>query len=247
MSASSPTSVAAAWECLDASAQLWVSKYYVPGFQCRTVAAPLQNGGWLFLSPGGSLAGPLPEAMAAQGAPELLLLPNGYHHMGIDAWIQAFPSVKVCGAEAARKRAMGQHPGVEIRDLTLVKQRLASHVKLLEMPGNRIGEVWLAFQSEQGISWAIGDAFFNIPKMPKNPVQRLIFRLLGSAPGLRMSQLFKWGAIQQRAAVRQWLEAQLDTDHPVRMVPNHGEVLEDKTLGQGQVQSRLRALIEARL
>lgn len=236
-----------AWTCLDPSAQLWAAEYRVPGFRCRTVAAPLKSGGWVLLSPGGSLVDTLPEEMTRRGKVELLLLPNSYHHMGIDAWLARDPQLRVCAAEGAIGRVARQHPGVSIQRLEAVHSKLAPQVTLLELPATRIGEVWLRFQGEHGVSWAVGDAFFNIPKLPSSIPQRLIFQLLGSAPGLRMSHLFKYGGIQKQAPFKEWVLAQLDRDNPVRLVPNHGGILADGELGHGQVVSRLRELVDARL
>lgn len=235
------------WSCLDAEAQLWAATYYVPGFQCRTVAVPLEGKGWLILSPGASLAATLPPELLQRGKPELLLIPNGFHHLGIEAWQRVYPAARACGAEAARKRAMKVQAGRQLEGLAEVKARLPHHVQLLELPGTRIGEVWLSTRSQQGVSWAVGDAFFNIPTLPKHVLRRWVFQLLGSAPGLRISQLMKWGGFADRVVVRRWLLEQLAQDRPSRLVPNHGDVLDDALLGKGQVSQRLQGLIEARL
>lgn len=247
MASETERATAPSWVCLDAEAQLWAATYYVPGFQCRTVAVPLEGQGWLILSPGASLAGTLPAEMHQRGQPELLLIPNGFHHLGIEAWQSAHPQAQACGAERARTRAMKVKPGRKILGLAEVKARLPQHVRLLELPGTRIGEVWLTTRSAQGVSWAVGDAFFNIPTLPKNWLRRWVFQLLGSAPGLRISQLMKWGGFVDRVEVRRWLLEQLAQDHPARLVPNHGEVLDDASLGSGEVTRRLQGLIEARL
>jgi hypothetical protein len=118
---------------------------------------------------------------------------------------------------------------------------LPEHVAVLELPGTRVGEVWLSVRSPRGVAWLVGDAIFNM-KAARRFRPRLIQRITKAAPGLSMSQLMKWGGLRDRTAYKVWVLDRIAEDLPNRLVPLHGDVLEADDLPE-----RLRALLDRRL
>ncbi len=225
------------WQVVDEGAGLWSAEYRIPSLPCRSSAIRLPSGGYLVLSPGAQLASGFADEL---GVAELLLAPNSFHHMGVTAWQEAFPAAVVAAAPAAHKR-LAKQGRTGLSDLAVVREALPEHVGLLEPPGSRIGEVWLRVQGEDGVIWCVGDSFFNLPRLSKRLGVRLLQKVLRSAPGLRLSNLMKWGGLKSRGDFKRWVLEQLDADQPIKIVVLHGDVAED------DVASRLRELIQSRL
>ena len=101
--------------------------------------------------------------------------------------------------------------------------------------------------------WVVSDAFFTVAANARG-VAGLFLRLTKTTPGLCIGRTFTWLAVRDRAAYRQWLDAQLDRDRPTRLITGHGEVLTDTADTTGApgestrpLVDRLRAVIEERL
>jgi len=67
-------------------------------------------------------------------------------------------------------------------------------------------------------------------------------KLLGAAPGLKMSQIVKWFILDDRKQFKKWLLEQIAIDNPVALIPSHGEVLLTDNLA-----IRLSSLLKNRL
>jgi hypothetical protein len=225
------------WTPVDEKAGLWSATYRVPGFQCQSSALKLASGGFLVLSPGPGLSDEFAQQM---GKAEILLAPNSYHHMGLSTWRKSFPEALIAADTRAHPRLQKQgHQGLE--NLETLKSMLPSHASLLVPPGTRIGEVWLRVQGDAGVTWCVGDAFFNHPRMAKRWKMRQVQRLLKAAPGLSMSGLMKWGGLKDRAGFKRWALEQLEKDQPQTLVVLHGDMLQDR------VTEQIRELLRRRL
>lgn len=234
-------SKASSWNVLDAELALYEGTYWVPGLSCRSIAAPLADGGIFVYSPGAALVANLPDELREKGDARVLLAPNSFHHLGIKAWKSAFPGAIGVAADGARARLAKQgHP--DLQPLARLREKLPASMDVLEVPGTRIGESWLRWESSAGVGWAVGDAFFNMPRLSHKLHLRLLSWLLSSAPGLAISGLMKWGGVNDRRAYKSWLLDQLARDQPKVLVPNHGDVLRADDL-----PARLKELIERRL
>jgi hypothetical protein len=67
-------------------------------------------------------------------------------------------------------------------------------------------------------------------------------KLLGAAPGLKISQVVKWFILDNRKSFKSWTLKQLDKDQPITLIPSHGEIRNDPLLA-----SRIRKVIKSRL
>lgn len=228
------------WTPIDQKKQIWTAQYYVPKFKCRSVALKLKSGGCLILSPAASLAKNFHKELPELGKPEILLVPNYFHHYGIPAWFQLYPEIKIVASSRAipRLKKLGYE---SIYSTDILPRELPENIELLEPAGSRAGEVWLRVRMEEEITWIVCDAFFNMPKLSPRFLTRLIQRAMKAAPGLSISRVVKWILIKNRSLYREWVLEQLEKDQPSILIPAHGEIIRDKEL-----PIKLKRLIEIR-
>jgi hypothetical protein len=225
------------WEPIDETLGLWTAEYRVPLMKARCAAARLDSGGYLVFSPGTGLAEEFRERV---GNAEVLLVPNSYHHLGIPSWREAFPEAAVAAHPEGHAR-LAKQGRTDLQTLDAVAGALPEHLEILEVPSTKIGEIWLKVRSDSGLTWLVGDAFFNMP-LARRFRTRLFQKLVKSAPGLSLSQIMKYAGLRDRTAFKQWVLARLEEDAPRRLVPLHGAVLEADDLPH-----QLRALLDRRL
>ncbi len=114
---------------------------------------------------------------------------------------------------------------------------------ILIPPGHRGGDVWVSKRNEDGNSlWITCDSFLNYDRVSRKPIARILQKILGAAPGLKISQFIKWLLLDEKTSFKHWVLKQLDKDRPTILIPSHGEVEVDSLL-----TTRLKKLIEKRL
>lgn len=178
-----------------------------------------------------------PEALAAT-APAWLVAPNQYHNLGLKKW-----SAKHGSTMHAASSALGRVRKVAKVDATaLTAIPLPGHVSFLTPPGTKNGEVWVRVAGKDGVTWIVGDAFFNVTPTTPNTFEGWFLSLSLGGPGLRIGQSFLWVALDDPRAYAYWVLDQLVADKPVRLIPSHGEVIEGPELW-----SQLAALVRARV
>lgn len=187
----------------------------------RSLAVRLDEGRSLVLGPmaGGQRK---QERNAVLGEPAVLLAPNHYHNLGLRPWHEAYGSQVVCSAVAASR--IQKKTDLEPHPLDAIGQ-LPDGVSLLEPAGTRSGEVWLSIHNDQGTTWVMGDAFFNLEAWPKGATGA-VMAVSGVWPRLRIGPTFWWVALADRKAYATWLKAQLEGQRPTRLVPAHGGIVE---------------------
>lgn len=207
--------------------QVWTMEYVIPGFKSRTTVFTLSDGSFLVYSPGVPVLEPFCEHFRA--APSFLLLPNAFHHLGAKAWQEKFPQAELICADGAKKRLIAQGHSA-LSPLSLAATVLPATLEILEPAGSRYGETWIAIKTPQGIIWVVCDAFFNMPRLAKKLTMRIIQIAIKAAPGLRVSQLVKWGLVKDRTLYKKWILQRLKKDQPIALVPAHGDILEGSDL-----------------
>ncbi len=229
------------WQPIDPHAGLWHWEKRIGDVAfLRAVAVMLDGEHLLIYSPvKESMPGSLRE-LKDIGEPTWLLAPNHFHNLGLDPYAQILPDARVASSDEARKR-LDLKLRSPVEYLSKLAKDLPDHVRLLEPPGTRNGEVWLRVETAQGIAWVVGDAFMNLEEQPPGCLGRLL-PLFGVVPGLIVGGSFKWIALYDRRLYGTWLRAQLAADRPVMLIPSHGRIERGPDLAD-----RLQALVEARL
>lgn len=215
------------WTPIAKDCPIWTADYRIPSLPCRSSAVALPGGGYAIFSPGAAVV----ESFARDlgGPVHFLIVPNSYHASGVPAWMQRFGQARVATSAGAAGRVASK--GVALTaTLDDVRARLPAGVALLELPGTRIGEVWLTASTAEGTAWFVGDTFFNLERTSRRPLVRLMSRVLRSGPGLAISGLMKWIGVSDRRALRAWLLDRLGHDQPRLLVPAHGGIVRSATL-----------------
>lgn len=230
-----------AWRRIDARAGLWSCEYAVPRVgAARCTALRLADGGVLVVSPGATMDEFTLLELNQLGRPAVLLAPNGLHHLGIAAWRERYPWVRVLAS--ARTRGELACRGIwDVGPLEHLAGRLPDGAAVLEPPGIRSGETWLRVSLESGVAWVVGDALLNLASLPRG-WRGVALRRAGVTPGLAMSPLFRWLAVRDRATFGSWLTLHLEADRPRVLVPAHGEIYAAPDLPE-----RLREIARERL
>lgn len=198
------------------------------------------NSGWMLSSPVLSADGEVAvispvsnpgedivREIEALGQVRLLIAPNHFHYLGLSSWKERFPQAAVVASEAAipRIRKKLRSPiDIEPRGEMVAGWRLA------EPPGLKNGELW-AMGGDEGTTWIVGDAFFNVPG-PLSGGMGMALRLTRTAPGLRIGGT--WGPlhVKSKGEYASWLADRLDREPPDRLVPLHGDAVSDTCADQ---------------
>lgn len=230
------------WHPLEGYSEVYVGQYIVPNFASNSVAIRCASREWVVVSPGEPLLRDWRRICPDDPTQISLVLPNSYHFLGVGAWREAFPHARLYASAKASQR-LRKKGLLGIRCLEEEGPDLPEHYKVLTPPGHRGGDVWLSKKvGEAGALWVTCDSFQNYERLSNQPIARLLQKLLGTAPGLKMSQLVKWLLLDHRRDFKHWVLAQLEEDEPVVLVPSHGEVEFDSNLAD-----RLRSLVRQRL
>lgn len=242
----------------DIHPEIRVGQYVVPNFVSNSVLIQLKTDEYLVISPGKALLTALPSEWSISTQPNdvkvHILMPNGYHYMGVSEWVDTFPNTTLYASEQAMTPLLDK--GVvshrsQLLDARLLEGLLPEGYQVVIPPGHRAGDVWITKDShlsdaerleQDPVFWIICDSFLNYDRLSNQPIARLSQRLLDAAPGLKMSQVVKWFIINDRPQFKRWALNQLQSDKPQLLIPSHGEVKLDR-----QLPEQLTELIEARL
>ena len=230
------------WFQLSDHPEVYYGQYLVPNFISNSVAIKAAENHWVLISPGDKMLDHLPDDFKKEDIQLSIIFPNAFHYMGVNAWIEKFPSAKLYASKKAIKR-LYKKGFTDISALESKQPELPKNYEVLIPPGHRGGDVWLSKQGgTSGNVWITCDSFLNYERVSKQPIARSLQFLLGAAPGLKISEVIKWLLLDRKAAFKPWVLNQLEKDKPTILIPSHGEVELDD-----QLSNRLQALIETRL
>lgn len=233
------------WHPLSDHPEIRVGQYIVPNFVSNSVAIRLNRSEYIVYSPGQSLLDAWqqawPDCANKEDTTLHIVMPNNFHYMGVSAWQAAFPQHKLYASNQAipRLSKMAIRGNIDAIDIL----PLPDDYQVLLPPGHRAGDVWLSKKNNDKSSlWITCDSFLNYDRVSNQPFARLMQKLLGAAPGLKISQVVKWFIISDRKAFKSWALKQLTEDKPRTLIPSHGEVTDSNALS-----AELQQLISQRL
>lgn len=232
------------WHQVSTHPELYVGQYLVPNFMSNSLALKDSRNDWLFISPGASLIDDWRGRLRGDCDPAniSLVMPNAYHFMGVERWLLEFPRARLYASRKAKKRLNKKGLG-NILALEDQSPPLPHGYSWKFPPGHRGGDVWLCKDDpSRGNVWITCDSFLNYERLSNRGVARAMQRLLGAAPGLKMSQVIKWLIVDDRDAFKHWALECLAQCPPSLLIPSHGELD-----AQPELADRLKNLITARL
>jgi hypothetical protein len=199
---------------------LWIVKGVLPrgGVQRRMMIARLADRRLVFLN-----AIPLREDAMREvesfGTPAFLVVPNGLHRLDIAAFKLRYPALRVLAGARSAKR-IGRVVPVDGGFDELPSD---PKVRIERIEGTKIDEPLAVVGDTLCIP---GDAMMNMPHQPG--IGGLLFRLLGSTGGPRVTKLARWLVVGEPAKLRAHLLRLAQIPGLRRIVPCHGRVIRDR-------------------
>lgn len=215
------------WTIIDEQAGVLSYSYSFGGEgQANCFTARLPSGGLLVISPPSRVADEVIAELEPFGEVEALVANNGYHHLGLGRWREAFPRASCYAALGAIERiGKKSRTAGELRPLAELAPKLGADLAVIEAPTSRAGETWAWAKIDGGYAWYASDILANMERLPSNFLFRFLFKVSKSAPGYRVFNLaVKFIIKDKRAALGAMLD-DVRKHPPTVMVPAHGTIL----------------------
>ncbi|HEX4459399.1 MAG TPA: hypothetical protein VIA18_15575 [Polyangia bacterium] len=198
------------------SENLWRVVGTIPHIPMRRVMTVARLGdGRLVIHSAIAMDEPSMRELEAWGTPAFLIVPNRYHRMDAARFKKRYPQLKVLTPPRAQKLVATVVP-VDATHEEFSDDR----VQLAPLAGVGDGEQLLRVRSQDGVTLVLTDCVFNMAK-PRSFVSRAITSVLGSAPGPRVTRIFKAAMIKDRDAFRADLERLAATPDLTRLIVAH--------------------------
>jgi len=222
---------------------LWTRVYDFGGNKVTTLAIDLGDGGLAVMSPGTDLGDADFDELDALGSVKALVSPGAFHNMGLPPWSARYPDAGLYGPRSAAAHIAKAHKSLKpLQDLEALAAHLPEDVRITEMPDMKHPDAMVIIKRGDAVTWFTNECITNLAELPPNFVFALLFRLTGSTPGLNVNTLSMKFVGADKKRLRQYVLATLESDPPTRLVPCHGDVIEDAALAE-----RLREVINRRL
>jgi len=180
--------------------------------------------GLLVLSPPYRASQGLFDDLARFGRVCALVASNAFHHLGIREWKARFPDAAVFAPAQSIARVKRQTGLDDIRPIAAAAALAGAKIELVDMPYYRTGEVLVRIATERGRAWYVTDLIMNMPELPRHPVFRTLFKLTGSAPGLRYNNVGPVFMVKDRRALKRWLAGEYAKAPPRWLIATHGDI-----------------------
>lgn len=221
------------WTRLTHQPPVFVRDYSFGPGRATSVAVLLPDARWLLISPPTDLSVAEREAFGAAGEVAALLANNGAHYLGLGPWTAAFPgAVSYASARAAARIRAKTKGALSLRPLSELVPHVAGVLTLIEMAGDKIGDVLVRIGTERGPVLYVSDMVANFQELPPNPLFALLFRMFDAAPGLKVFTPFFTFFVKDKAAAKACLVRELEAHPPTVLVPAHGDVVDRPELAR---------------
>ena len=201
-------------------------EYSFTGGGTATALAVDVGGGLLVASPPCRVGDDALDALAARAPVRALVATNAYHTLGLARWKARFPEAAVFAPPQSLQRVTKMSGVVGVRPLSEAAALTGERVALIELPYFRTGEALIKVRAAEGLLWYVTDIVLNLPQLPSHPVFAALFKLSGSAPGLRINRVAPLFMVRNRPALWAWLAAEARRDKPRWLVPAHGDAVD---------------------
>lgn len=214
-------------------------KVHANGWELAMILVPLPSGGVLVHSPTW-IDDSTFSTVEAVGTPRILFAPNHFHHLSLRRFHDRWPDARVVAGSVAIPRLKKKgHDSIE--DVNTVIDMLPPGSRWLECAGTRAGETILSLPRDDGRTWIVCDAFFNVSR-PVTGAAGVVLRALDTTPGLAIGQTFNWVALRDRPTYREWALAALDRERPTELWMSHGD-----TIARADLPEALADLVRRRV
>ncbi|KZX75568.1 hypothetical protein A3715_14340 [Oleiphilus sp. HI0009] len=214
------------WKSVPDFSNIKYARYIVPNFASNTVCIELNEAKVVVISPGKSLIDSFAEMYP--GFDEVLgegleiVMPNAYHFLGVASWLERFPKAKLYASEQAKPLLEGKG----VRNINVISDGdslFDSDCQWFAPPGHRGGDLWLSVREQGKVCWVTCDSFLNYPRMSNQPIARFTQKIMGAAPGLKLSRVIKYLLLTNRKSFKKWCLDMIHQERPVALLPSHGD------------------------
>lgn len=189
----------------------------------NTLAAQLDDGTWLVVSPGSGLPDACLDALANEGGVSALLAPNAYHNLGQKAWRARFPDAKSYASAGALPRLTKKCAGVPFLDVTELVPRLGDRVRVHLPDGMKAPDLLLDVKAPDGAVWFSGDLISNTSDADTAWPARVLFGLLGGGSGYRFNPVPSMVYLSDKGQFKASCRALFQGAPPSCVLPAHGD------------------------
>ena len=203
---------------------LWTATGTLPGMALKRVMTLVRlQDGRVVIHSAIALDDQAMEKIEAWGTPSVLLVPNSFHRLDAPAYRARYPDLEVFCPKGSRRKIEDVVPVNGDYDAFEGDQSLT----LEHLDGVRAAEGVMVVRSASGTTLVFNDAFFNMPH--GSGFAGLFFRYVtGSTGGPRVTRLFRWLALKDKAAFRAHLERLAATPQLVRIIVSHHEPITER-------------------
>ena len=180
------------------------------------------EGGVVLVSPPTNPTDAVFAEIEKRGPVRALIAPNGFHHLGLNAWKERAPNAPIFAPAQSIARIEKKSKLTGIRPLADAADIVGKRIELIDMPHYKTGEVLVRWPIDGGWAWYVTDVVMNITK-PLKGLFGMIFRTTRSTPGLRRNAIAGAFMLKDKRALYAWLAEQADKTPPKLLVMCHGE------------------------
>jgi hypothetical protein len=219
-----------AWQVISEQPLLLRLEYSFGRGLANATALEIDTGKLLLISPPMGIDGAY-EDLRQHGEVVAICELNGAHYMGLEGARAAFPFARAFASAIASERIKNkaQNPG-EIESVERFRQLVGDRLEIVEVSGNKIGDILLRAQTDKGLAWWMGDVVGNAA-IPANFLFKLLVKWTDSGPGFKVNRLFLKFFAQDKVAMKTFFLEQL-ASHPMDVfIPAHGDLIVRRGLG----------------
>ena len=222
------------WTILDEPTKTLTREYnFAKGSRARTFVTQYADNELVIASPPSRIERSHIEELERFGHVTAIVAPNGFHYLGLPVFKEAFPAAVMYAPELAAKRIAKKLPDLgELHPLSTLQGRLEPNLKIFDVPGFKIGEVWITVATEQGPIWYVSDSCFSLEQMPKAFLPKVLLKWTKSAPGFKLNRLGNKMFLKDPESYKGWFSERLAEEHPRMVVTAHGSVVTGLDIGE---------------
>jgi hypothetical protein len=211
---------------------IWIRSYNFGGNPINTMAVDMGDGNLMAISPGTDLTDADFEELDGLGTVKALVTPGSFHHMGLPIWSERYPEAGLYGPTSAAAHIAGQHKELKpLQDLEALKVLLSDEFVVEELAGCKHPDMFMCLQRDGATTWFTNEVVSNNADYPAGFMLKWAFKLSGNHPGLNVNSLAAMLIRAKKPLVRAYLEEKIESHPPTRLVPCHGDVIDDAALG----------------
>lgn len=156
------------------------------------------------------------KEIEAFGAPEILIVPNGFHRLDAKVFKQRYPNVRVLAPAGGRKKVAQVVPV----DGTYDDGPKDTSVRMFHFDGAKQHEGGLEVKSPGGTTLVLNDMINNLPKL--SGVMGVMLAPTGQPA---VPRIFRWFFVKDKPKFRSEIEQLAATPGLKRVIVSHGQML----------------------